>query len=213
MILKVGVLAAALLGLNGGGTPVDAPSPQRAIVAVEASGCRAVSEHAVGWVSSGGMVVTVAHVVRGSTEVRVDGVVATPLVVDLRTDVAVLAVPAAGSSLDLAPLPARGPAWVAHFVEGRPLSVATTATAGLVTRIDEPADDAVYSRGALALTFGASRGDSGAPVVDRSGRVVGMVFATARAATQSFAVSAPEIAGVLATVDPHSPTVPTGRCA
>jgi S1-C subfamily serine protease len=213
MMLKVGVLVAAVLGLSGGGAPVDAPSPQRAIVAIEASGCRAVSEHAVGWVSSTGLVVTVAHVVRGSTDVRVDGVIATPVAVDLRTDVAVLARPTTRSSLDLATLPATGPAWVAHYVDGRPVSVPATATAGLVTRIDEPSDDAVYSRGALALTFSAARGDSGAPVVDRSGRVVGMVFATARTATQSFAVSAPEIAGVLATVDPESPPMPTGRCA
>jgi S1-C subfamily serine protease len=97
--------------------------------------------------------------------------------------------------------------------DGRALSTATTASPRLVINIDEPADDTTYTRTGLSLAFGAARGDSGAPVVDRTGAVIGMAFATARADTHlSYAVSAAEIAAVLAGVSPMSPSVPTGRC-
>jgi hypothetical protein len=107
----------------------------------------------------------------------------------------------------------RGAAWVAHVEDGRPRATATSTSNSLVITIDEPADDTTYTRRGLSLTFGAVRGDSGAPVVDRAGAVVGMVFATARAdAHLSYAVSAAEIAGVLSGLSPQSPSVPTGRC-
>jgi len=78
---------------------------------------------------------------------------------------------------------------VAHVDDGRPRSISTSTSNGVVITIDEPADDTTYTRRGLSLTFGATRGDSGAPVVNRAGAVVGMVFATARAdAHLSFAV-------------------------
>jgi S1-C subfamily serine protease len=180
---------------------------------VESSGCQAVSERATGWFGPGGLVVTVAHAVRGSTSVDVDGTAARVVALDVRADVAVLAVDASGRRLNLAPGSSGGAAWVAHVADGRPSSAATKASGGLVINIDEPADDAVYTRAGLSLTFGAVRGDSGSPVVDGSGRVIGMIFATARTdAHLSYAVSATEIAAVLTGVTPSSPSIPTGRC-
>jgi len=219
MLRAAVLLVVAGLGLAGAGWSAEGatPHPERAAVAVETSGCHAISDRATGWVGPGGLVVTVAHAVRGSTAVTADGVPARVIGIDLRADVAVLAVSDGnqGGALALQPDETRrGRAWVAHVEDGRPRATATSTSNSLVITIDEPADDTTYTRRGLSLTFGAIRGDSGAPVVDRAGAVVGMVFATARAdAHLSYAVSAAEIARVLSGLTPQSPSVPTGRCA
>src|SRR5262249_20430680 len=93
MLRAAPVLLVGALGVAAAAAAVpDGPRPDRAVVAVEADGCSAVSRHAAGWMAGSGTVVTVAHVVRGSREVRVDGVTARPVAIDLRTDVAVLAI-------------------------------------------------------------------------------------------------------------------------
>jgi S1-C subfamily serine protease len=219
MLRAAALLVVAVVGLAGAGWSAEGtvPHPQRAAVDVETSGCHAVSDRATGWVGPGGLVVTAAHAVRGSTAVTAGGGAARVVGLDLRSDVAVLA-PTNGVHVDgltLAPGETRGgAAWVAHVDDGRPRSISTSTSNGVVITIDEPADDTTYTRRGLSLTFGATRGDSGAPVVNRAGAVVGMVFATARAdAHLSFAVGAAEIARVLAGLSAHSPSVPTGRCA
>jgi S1-C subfamily serine protease len=217
MVRALAVLVVGGLALAGAGsTGAAPPRPEPAVALVESNGCQAVSEHAVGWLGPGGLVVTVAHAVRGSASLTVDGVPGRVVAIDVRADVAVLAPVAAvgGRPLGLAASSQRGgAAWVGHVVAGRVRSTATTASAGVVINIDEPADDTVYTRAGFSLTFGAVRGNSGAPVVDRSGAVIGMVFATARTDTHlSYAVSATEIATVLSGLTPTSPTVPTGRC-
>jgi S1-C subfamily serine protease len=213
VIAVVGSLALAGAASSAAGS---VPHPDRATVLVEATGCRAVSDVATGWRGPGGLVVTVAHAVRGSAAVTAGGVPARIVALDLRADVAVLAPAAEHHSLALAAAPGAtkgGPAWVGHIADGSARSTATTAGRGVVINIDEPADDTTYTRAGLSLTFGAVRGDSGAAVVDRAGAVIGMVFATARADTHlSYAVSAAEIAAVLSGLTPQSPTVPTGRC-
>jgi S1-C subfamily serine protease len=219
MLRAAALLVVAVVGLAGAGWSAEGavPHPERAAVDVETSGCHAVTDRATGWVGPGGLVVTVAHAVRGSTAVTADGVAARVIGLDLRSDVAVLATSHGDHAGGLALKPDEtrsGAAWVAHLQDGRPRTSSTSASHSLVISIDEPADSTTYMRRGLALTFGAARGDSGAPVVDRAGAVVGMVFATARAdAHLSYAVSAAEIAGVLSGLTPRSPSVPTGRCA
>jgi S1-C subfamily serine protease len=217
MLRSAGIVAAAAIGLSAAAAASSSgsvPHPERATVAVAASGCRAVSDVATGWVGPAGLVVTVAHAVRGSTSVTAGGTAARVVAIDRRADVAVLATSRPAPALPLAPDTTRGgPAWVGSIVDGGARSTLTTASPRLVINIDEPADDTTYTRTGLSLTFGAVRGDSGAPVVDRRGAVIGMVFATARADTHlSYAVSATEIAAVLAGLTPESPGVPTGRC-
>ncbi|HEY1278372.1 MAG TPA: serine protease [Acidimicrobiales bacterium] len=219
MLRAITLLVVAVAGVAGAGWSAEgaAPHPERAVVAVETSGCHAVSDRATGWVGPGGLVVTVAHAVRGSTAVIAGGVAARVVGLDLRSDVAVLAVSDSAHVVGLTVKPGetrRGAAWVAHLDDGRARTAATSTSNSLVITIDEPADDTTYTRRGLSMTFGAKRGDSGAPVVDRAGTVVGMVFATARAdAHLSYAVSAAEIAGVVSGLTPRSPSVPTGRCA
>jgi S1-C subfamily serine protease len=216
MLRAVAIVAAGAVGVTAAASSASGslPHPDGATIVVASSGCRAVADVATGWVRPAGLVVTVAHAVRGSTEVTAAGAPARVVAIDQRADVAVLATSSLGAALALAPDATRGgPAWVGHMVDGRMLTTATTASPRLVINIDEPADDTAYTRTGLSLTFGAVRGDSGAPVVDRTGAVIGMIFATARADTHlSYAVSAAEVAAVLAGVTPQSPSVPTGRC-
>jgi S1-C subfamily serine protease len=214
MLRAAAVVVVGVLGLAGAGSgAASVPHPEAAIAVVESFGCQAVSEHATAWFGPGGLVVTVAHAVRGSTALTVDGAPARIVALDVRAEVAVLATSSSAPPLPLAPTSTRGTVWVGHVTDGRPSSRATSAGGGLVINIDEPGDDAVYTRAGFSLAFGAVRGDSGSPVVDRSGRVVGMIFATARTDTRlSYAVGATEIAAVLAGLTPESPTVPTGHC-
>ena len=218
MVRAASVLVVGVVGLAGAGWSAAGamPHPEQATVEVDTSGCHAVSEQATGWIGPGGLVVTVAHAVRGSTAVTAGGADARVVAVDLRSDVAVLAPSrrAGHAGLAVARGDTRGgSAWVGHVVAGQSRATSTTASRGLVINIDEPADDTTYTRRGLSLRFGAVRGDSGAPVVDRDGAVVGMIFATARAdAHLSYAVSAAEIAAVLTGLTTRSPSVPTGRC-
>jgi len=172
---------------------------------------------ATGWRAQQGLVVTVAHAVRGSTSVRADGVPARVVALDNRTDVAVL-VPAATtkeSPLALASVPWGPHVWVARFSGTDGVSTVSEAGAGPVVTatIDEPVDDTTYSRQAFSVQVAIDRGDSGAPVVDRRGRVAGMLFAAARdSSATAYAVAAGDIRSPLSHVDADSPSVDTGRC-
>ncbi len=161
---------------------------------------------------------TVAHAVRGSNAVRVDGVPARIVAVDNRTDVAVL-VPATtldASALDIGSAQdgARR-VWLARFAGGGEARTVSSAGAGPVVTatIDEPIDEANYSRLAFSLSVAVDHGDSGAPVVDRRGRVTGMLFAAARDGSPvTYAVAADDFRDALQHLDVDSPAVNAGRC-
>jgi S1-C subfamily serine protease len=205
------------------GVPRDATMPDRevahSLVRISARGCTAVDTVATGWRTSGGLVVTVAHAVRGSNAVRADGMPARIVEVDNRTDVAVL-VPATtaldGSALAIATAPDGTPrVRMARFDRAGETRTVSSAAAGPVVTatIDEPVDDVSYSRHAFSLSVAADHGDSGAPVVDGRGRVTGMVFATARDGSPvTYAVAADDIGDGLQRVDVNSPAVDPGRC-
>jgi S1-C subfamily serine protease len=211
------VVLLVFVGVPDGPTS-RAPDPAHALVQVVARGCTVVDTGATGWRTDGGLVVTVAHAVRGSNAVRVDGVPARIVAVDNRTDVAVL-VPATAldaSALDTARgLDGARRVWLARFASGGEARIVSSAGAGPVVTatIDEPIDDANYSRRAFSMSVAVDHGDSGAPVVDIHGRVTGMVFATARdGSPMTYAVAADDIRGALQHLDVNSPAVDTGRC-
>jgi Trypsin-like peptidase domain len=220
--VRPGRFAVLLVPLVFVGAPIDATSPEsdaaHALVRVSARGCTAVDTVATGWRTDGGLVVTVAHAVRGSNAVRVDGVPARIVAVDNRTDVAVL-VPATAldaSALDIGSAQdgARR-VWLARFAGGGEARTVSSAGAGPVVTatIDEPIDEANYSRHAFSLSVAVDHSDSGAPVVDRRGRVTGMLFAAARDGSPvTYAVAADDIRDALQHLDVDSPADNTGRC-
>ncbi len=191
--------------------------PVRALVRISAGGCAAVDTLATGWLTDGGLVVTVAHAVRGSTSVRADGAPARVVSIDNRTDVAALA-PTTGidaAALSLGSAGGAAPAWLARFRGTDGARTLTAARSGPVvtTTIDEPVDDTRYSRKGFSVSVAIDHGDSGAPVVDGNGRVTGMMFATARdGAPVAYAVAAGDIRNTLEHLSVTSPSVDTGRC-
>lgn len=163
------VVAAAVLG-GCGGSPDAAPPP---VLPVR------VGEHATAFAIGGGRVVTVAHVLQAGRPVYVADRRARVLDVDRRLDVAVLAVgriaaraPGAGS--------ARPGDHVAVRVlrDGAPRSLRATVRRLITARV-RPLRGRAQVRPALELTASVMPGDSGSPVVDGRGRVVGVVFARA----------------------------------
>ena len=198
-------------------------------MAIRAEGCTLVASLGTGFAVGGGLVVTVAHLIRGSTHVTVDGHPAEPLVVDLRSDVAVLrpstdasvsAVSAVAGVLgisgvspgaDTADATSGDPITVQVLRDGSPSALRATVVRTPMIHFEEPMDHTYYDRQGLFLDgLVIIKGDSGSPVVDSAGKVVGMVFATGQTRDRAYAVSAAEIRALL----PHPDANPTdtGHC-
>jgi S1-C subfamily serine protease len=180
------VAAAALLPACG---ERAAPGPR--VVEVAVTSPAGAAELATGFAAGGDRVVTVAHVLDEPGTVAVDGRVARVVRIDRRDDLAVLAVPG------LRAAPARigkgGHAVRLLLRDGaRPGVVRRAITA--TVRVD-PAP--AVRRPALELAAGVEPGDSGAAVVDDSGRVVGVLFATSRERVHTaYAVDASALAAL-----------------
>ncbi|MDA0185590.1 trypsin-like peptidase domain-containing protein [Solirubrobacter phytolaccae] len=153
------LLVASLFAAGCGG---DAPSPLR--VTVHSGGL--ADERATAVATGDGRVLTVAHAVEGARSVRVDGRAARVVRVDRRRDVAELAVP--GLAAGAARFARGGDTVEVHLLRG-------TVSARVLRRVTARLDGA--SRPALELATRVQPGDSGAPVTDQDGRLVGLVFA------------------------------------
>ena len=119
----------------------------------------------------GGRVVTVAHVLRGR-RVTVAGRTARVLRVDRRLDVAVLRA-AGGSGARTGAARAGERVTVRVLRQGEPRSLPATVRRVISARVGGRV------RPALELAAAVMPGDSGAPVLDEDGRVLGVVFAQA----------------------------------
>lgn len=144
-----------------------------------------------GWVSSGGLVVTNAHVVAGvddaGVQVRGTGgrLPARAVHFDPVNDVAVLQVGGLGAeALPLADDPPVGRLGaILGFPKNGPYDVRSARLGPTRTVVSQDA----YGRGNIQRSIVAFRGlvrsgNSGGPVVDKRGRVIATVFATARGA-------------------------------
>ena len=168
----VALAAAALLAPTVAAAP-DRP-PRIVTIAVG-------HDRATGFLAGDGRVVTVAHAVGGG-EVVVDGRPATIVRVDRRNDLAVLRV----AGLE-------GEARIGHG-EGTSL---LGRSAPVVRRISARVDGGP-PRNAMEVRAAVGSGDSGAPLVTRTGRVAGVVFARSRTrAGTAYAVDATAVAALL----------------
>ena len=139
-------------------------------------------DRATGFVAGDGRVVTVAHVVVAGGEVMVDGRPATVVRVDRRNDLAVLRV--------------AGLEGEARIGGGEDTSL-LGRSAPVVRRISARVDGGP-SRSAMEVRADVAVGDSGAPLVTRTGRVAGVVFARSRTrAGTAYAVDATAVAALL----------------
>jgi S1-C subfamily serine protease len=176
------------------------------ILKIEGLACRQVQD-GTGWVVADGLVVTNAHVVAGQRDtvaIRDDGrrLDATVVAFDPERDLAVLSV----RGLDRPALPVAAAAepgtigGVFGHPGGEPLRIAPFEVARAIDATGRDIyGDGTTRRRVLELSASLRPGDSGSPLVDPSGRVVGVAFAIARDKPEvAYALAPSELAPVLA---------------
>jgi S1-C subfamily serine protease len=180
--------------IAGPATPVAPPDPAIAVdpdvrragssvVRVLGTAC-GLGVEGSGWVAAPGLVVTNAHVVAGEDDTTVttqDGasLEATPVHYDPANDLALLRIDAPIAALPIAADPRRGTSGaVLGYPENGPYATSAARMGDTSTVISEDS----YGNGPLhrsiAFLRGSVRsGNSGGPLVDSHGRVMGTVFA------------------------------------
>jgi S1-C subfamily serine protease len=183
------------------------------VVKVTGTGCGGLVTGS-GFPIGNGYVVTNAHVVSGTANHRVDtpggvGMKAEVVYFDPDRDVALLYVPDyAGAALDLGSGERGTKGAVIGYPGGGPESVQPAVVDGAI----EAAGRDIYNqkpvtREIFVISARVRPGNSGGPLVDLQGRVVGIVFATsASQPDQAYALTDDEIAAAVQKV--HSPQSP-----
>jgi S1-C subfamily serine protease len=191
IVLSATLLAAVLLPLSHDRTSDDPPgvTPLR----VTSGG-----EIATGFAVGGARVVTVAHVLESGA--KVDGTPARILRIDRRSDLALLAVPGITGGR---PAPAGARAGdelrIVRLRGGDAASPSVQVRRPIVARVHELGAERVRTRRALELAGRVEPGDSGAPVVSRSGELAGVIFAAStRREDTAYAVDARSVTRLLA---------------
>lgn len=172
-----------------------------------------------GWAVEPGVVVTNAHVVAGSDDTTVttqDGTEldATPIYYQPRRDLALLQVGAALPTLPISSQRRQGEdGAVLGYPENGPYALAPARLGETQATISEDSyGNGPVERTIVALSGDVRSGNSGGPLVDPRGNVVGTVFAatTGGATHGGFAIPAEQVREALGRVDPEG--VDTGPC-
>jgi S1-C subfamily serine protease len=180
-----------------------------------------------GWVAAPGMIVTNAHVVAGEhdTSVQVRGnppnLPAEVVDFDAHDDIAVLRVPGVGEpALSLAPNPASGtPAAILGYPLDGPFNVQPARIgATQVTSTQDAYGNGPVLRSIQSLRGEVRPGNSGGPLVDAAGQVVGTVFASItgtspNAGGDGLSVPNAVVRAQLALAKTRSGPVSSGACA
>jgi S1-C subfamily serine protease len=176
-----------------------------------------------GWVAAPHIVVTNAHVVAGESDTTVEvggqapGLSAEVVDFDPHDDVAVLRVPGLSErALSLAPHPSAG---TAAAILGYPLDGPFRAEPGRIGQTQSVNTENAYGNGPVLRSITPLRGlvrpgNSGGPLIDSSGQVVGTVFAAITGGgTGGMAVPNAIVAPQLARGEARSSPVSSGGCA
>jgi S1-C subfamily serine protease len=180
-----------------------------------------------GWVAAPGLVVTNAHVVAGESDTTVEvrgnppGLPTELLDFDPHDDIAVLRVP--GLSEMPLPLSASAPPGTPAAILGYPLDGAFNIQPGRIGQTQVTTTQDAYGNGPVQRNIESLRGlvrpgNSGGPLIDASGHVVGTVFAAISGASSSsggdgLAVPNALVRGQLAKAESRSGPVSSGQCA
>jgi S1-C subfamily serine protease len=211
----------------GPATPVAAPDPAivsdpdvvsagDSVVRVLGTAC-GLGVEGSGWVAGPGLVVTNAHVIAGEVDTTVTtregaSVNATPVYYNPENDLAVLSIEAGLPALALATEPSSGTSGaVLGYPENGPYDESPVRLGETRETISEDS----YGRGPVRRPITSLRGsvrggNSGGPLVDSRGRVMGTVFAaTTTGAPGGFAVPNEVVESALGDT---APAVDTGPC-
>jgi S1-C subfamily serine protease len=189
----------------------------RSTVKVEGEACGRIQEGS-GFVAEPGVVVTNAHVVAGqerTSVVRPDGSRTEAQVVhfDPERDLAVLSVPEVGAPpLPIGTSAVGGTGAVFGFPGGGPLEASPFEIRESIDAVGRDLYDGRDTRRqVLVLASELAPGDSGAPLVDPSGAVVGVAFAVAPdQRSTAYALSVAELEATLAAAGTSAAS--TGPC-
>jgi S1-C subfamily serine protease len=202
-------LVAAALAVLTSACADDGPLAQPTVVRVAAQPCdRPTRSHGLGFVVARNLVATAAHTVEGELrELTVDDVPATVVAIDPRTDVALIEVGLAAPPAEVSTgTPSFG--LVLESAQVMPARIVRTGT--LV--VHDVTDRARYERQVHTFAPGVEAGVSGAPLVDAEGRVLGLVVIDNPRRGVAYAVTAAELARLLAgSSDPTAASAP--NCA
>ncbi len=162
-------------------------------------------------------VVTNAHVIAGSDRIQVRGSggrtrEAVLVAVDRATDVAVLRVPGLHAPApDWASSAPRGmDVYISGHPQGGQLTVRSARVRGRVTMADEAGRG---SRQVLVFAGNVEPGNSGGPLLDRDGTVVGLVFATSSVSSLTgFALRPSEVLPLVRSAQGATQPVGSGEC-
>lgn len=213
--------------ITGPATPVGPPDPEigadpdvidagASVVRVLGTAC-GLGVEGSGWVAGPGLVVTNAHVVAGEDDTTVttqEGASfdATPVHYDPENDLALLRIGANLPILSLAPNPKSGnTAAVLGYPENGPYAVAPAR----LGETQETISDDSYGRGPIrrpitSLRGSVRSGNSGGPLTDNRGQVLGTVFAATTTGTPGGFAVPNEI--VEAALSETTSSVDTGPC-
>jgi S1-C subfamily serine protease len=168
---------------RGAGGSARVRTASASVVKVAGTAC-GVGVMGSGWIAAPGVVVTNAHVVAGQSDTRIetnDGQIvdATAVAFRPRNDIAVLSAPVDLPALPvLASAPSGTSGAVIGYPNDGPLTI-TPARAGETRQVfgEDAYGSGPFEREMLGLRGRVRHGNSGGPLVDRSGRVLGTVFA------------------------------------
>jgi S1-C subfamily serine protease len=169
---------------RGAGGSAEVRTASASVVKVAGTAC-GVGVMGSGWLVAPGIVVTNAHVVAGQDDTRIetnDGQVAdaTAIAFRPRNDIALLSAPVELPPLQvLSSAPAGTSAAVLGYPNDGPLTI-TPARAGETRRVfgEDAYGSGPFEREMLSLRGKVRHGNSGGPLVDAAGRVLGTVFAS-----------------------------------
>ena len=188
-----------VLGSLAGCSSPHQEVPVVRLVQVAASGCIS-REVATGFIVQPGVVMTVAHSLRDTKVITVDGRPATVLALDERMDAALLRISESPERfVEFAePVLSTGVS-VLRWQLNRTQRLEAMVTTVAPIEYSDLRLKTTWLRQGFLINKESRAGDSGSPVVDDTGRVVGMLFASrSDGQVQGFALAASEMQTLLA---------------
>jgi S1-C subfamily serine protease len=190
-------LAGGCGGGSGGASPASHDTPPR-VVRVRVAVDGLLPQIATGVATGDGRVLTVAHALTGGHAVDVAGRRATVLGVDRRLDLALLSVPGLRAPKARLGGDARR-VEIPVLRDRRPRTLSARIRRHVLVRWREQPGEPPQPRPGIEVAARIDPGDSGAPVLDRRGRVLGVLYArSSDAPGTAWAVDASAARGLLA---------------